>query len=441
MNRLGNGVGDLAGRRGGGGGGDIKAFLPFRGKLRDVRAAQNNPEGIWEMAGLGWEAKKVRLRMVLEGAEEGAGAGAGAGERYAPWPQGGEAQKFGIIKNQAPWPAIDGGLACGREFQLLDNREVIGDMARSAQEWGLVISHAGELGGGEWVLAYAGSPKLVDIAGVDKGYATHWGDLGKGAGQDPVEAGILMVASHRPGVKSRWIPKVVRFVCTNGVVIGVSLAGYRVGHRARKGEGYQAQRVDGVFEQFNRDFGEWCGMAQGFAGVDLPEVAQRAYLAEVMDPELWERILRATQIRGRQDGGVDIPRPPSIGLDELLVASGEEPNQDTPERLARVEVVEGLLGRDQSRRIVEELLEGLAGRSLGQVEEVMRVGPGQAGLGGLARPYHALTHWVDHQRGRKGGDTAVVSQEWGQGAEMKFRAGQVGKDWMRDLAKAGQAGR
>jgi hypothetical protein len=410
----------------------FKSVLPFRGQLADVREANNDPEGIVGLAKLGWEAKKEALSI--------------AGR---PWQN-----KYGIVRDEAPYPAIDGGKPCSKEFQLLKNPEVVGDVAGFAKEWGLVITHAGAIGGGEFVLAYASSPKLADIAGVDKGYATHFGDLGKGANQDLVEAGVLMVASHQPGFKSMWIPKATRFLCTNGVVIGEAMAmvAYKLGHREKSGEGYQRERVGKVFEEFEKRFGEWCEMARGFGQVDLPEVAQKAYLAEVMDPELWERILMATDVRGR--GGLEVDgvmapvreaqpladRP--IDLDELLVAGGHGVlDRPSAGRLARIEVVEGLLGRDQSRRIVEELLAGLAGRSFGQVEEMMVGAPGQEGLGGLARPYHALTHWVDHHRGRKGGDTAVESQEWGPGSKMKIEAGKVGRLWMKDLEMAGKAGR
>lgn len=408
----------------------FKSHLPYRGQLVDVRAAGNQAEGIVEMAGLGWAARKLPLATARP---QGDGP-----VMYQPW-----GKKFGIVRDEAPYPVIDGGKPCSEEFQLLDNRRIIEDMARFAQDWGLKITYAGGLNGGEFVLAYASSPKLADLApGVDKGYATHFGDLGKGAKQDPVEAGILMVASHQPGFKSQWIPKVTRFLCTNGVVIGEDLAAvaYKLGHREKAGEGYDPGKVEGVFERFERDFGAWCDMARQFDGVELPPVAQRAYLAEVMDPELWERILRATEIKTPRRR-LEMPLTPHIGIDELLIASGEDGNVDTPDRLARVEVVEGLLGRDQSRRIVEELLDGLAGRSLGQVEEVMTGGPGQQGLGGLARPYHALTHWVDHQRGRKGGSAAVESAEWGPGMKLKQSAGKIGREWLRDLEMTGQAGR
>lgn len=416
----------------------FKSHLPYRGQLVDVRAAGNQAEGIVEMAGLGWAAKKQPL-AILRTVEEHDGL---SHTVQMPWPSG-KSPKFGIVRDEAPYPVIDGGKPCSEEFQLLDNRRIIEDMARFATDWGLKITYAGGLGGGEFVLAYASSPKLADLApGVDKGYATHFGDLGKGRHQDPVEAGILMVASHQPGFKSQWIPKVTRFLCTNGVVIGEDLAAvaYKLGHREKAGEGYDSGKVEGVFERFERDFGEWCDMAKEFGRAELPPVAQRAYLAEVMDGELWERILKATEIK-KPRRGLEMPLTPHIGIDELLIASGEDGNVDTPERLARVDVVEGLLGRDQSRRIVEELLDSLAGRSLGQVEEVMQVGPGQAGLQGLARPYHALTHWVDHQRGRKGGSAAVESAEWGPGMKLKQQAGKIGREWLRDLAMVGQAGR
>ena len=416
----------------------FKSVLPFRGQLADVRAANNDPEGIVGLAKLGWEAKKQALGLMQpQISEEGTVITA------RPWQD-----KYGIVRDEAPYPAIDGGKPCSKEFQLLKNPEVIGDMAGFAKEWGLVITHAGAIGGGEFVLAYASSPKLADIAGVDKGYAVHYGDLGKGKNQDLVEAGVLMVASHQPGFKSLWIPKAHRFLCTNGVIIGEEFGAvaYKLGHRERAGEGYQRERVGKVFEEFEKRFGEWCEMARGFGQVDLPEVAQKAYLAEVMDPELWERILMATDIRGRSGPVVDGVMAPvreaqPIDLDELLVAGGHGVlDRPSAGRLARIEVVEGLLGRDQSRRIVEELLEGLGGRSFGQVEEMLVAAPGQEGLGGLARPYHALTHWVDHHRGRKGGDTAVESAEWGPGSKLKIEAGKVGKLWMKDLEMVGKAG-
>jgi len=413
----------------------FKSVLPFRGQLTDVKAAGNDPEAITELAGLGWDARKLPLSL---GRAEGDGP-----KMYMPWQN-----KYGIVRDQPPYPAIDGGKPCSAEFQLLKNQKIIADMAGFANRSGLVISLAGALGGGEFVLAYAASPKLADIAGVDKGYATHYGDLGKGKNQDPVEAGILMVGSHQPGFKSLWIPKVNRFLCTNGVVIGEDLAhaAYKVGHRQRAGEGYQADRVGDVFEMFEREFGEWCDMARDFNEVEIPEVAQKAYLAEVMDPELWGRILMATDIRGR--GGpvmdavmaprVETPADRPIDLDQLLAAGGHAPIEDQG-RLARIEVVEGLLGRDQSRRIVEELLDGLAGRSFGQVEEMMAAAPGQAGLAGLARPYHALTHWVDHHRGRKGGDTGVISAEWGPGSKLKQEAGKIGRAWLADMELASRS--
>jgi len=399
----------------------FKSVLPFRGQLTDVKAAGNDPEAITGLAGLGWDAKKEALAIVTRTAH-------GDIVDARPWQN-----KYGIVRDQPPYPAIDGGKPCSAEFQLLKNQKIIADMASFANRSGLVISLAGALGGGEFVLAYAASPKLADIGdGVDKGYATHFGDIEKGKNQDPVEAGILMVGSHQPGFKSMWIPKVTRFLCTNGVVIGEDLAhaAYKVGHRQRAGEGYQADRVGDVFEMFEREFGEWCDMARQFGQAELPEVAQKAYLAEVMDPELWGRILMATDVRGR--GGpvmdavmaprVETPADRPIDLDQLLAAGGHAPIEDRG-RLARIEVVEGLLGRDQSRRIVEELLESLAGRSFGQVEEMMATAPGQAGLAGLARPYHALTHWVDHHRGRKGGDTGGISAEWGPGSKLKQEAG------------------
>jgi len=418
----------------------FKSVLPFRGQLADVRGANNDPEGIVELAKLGWEAKKMALGLMQSQISE-----EGTVVTARPWQD-----KYGIVRDEAPYPAIDGGKPCSKDFQLVKNTEVIGDMAKFANEWGLVITHAGAIGGGEFVLAYASSPKLADLAGVDKGYATHFGDLMKGKNQDLVEAGVLMVASHQPGFKSMWIPKATRFLCTNGVVIGEDMAAvaYKLGHRERNGEGYQRERVGKVFKEFERKFGEWCDMARDFNGVELPEVAQKAYLAEVMDPALWERILMATEIRteSRMVAGVmkHYQEPPTerpIDLDELLAAGGHGVlDRPSAGRLARIEVVEGLLGRDQSRRIVEELLEGLGGRSFGQVEEMLVAAPGQEGLGGLARPYHALTHWVDHHRGRKGGDTAVESAEWGPGSKLKIEAGKVGKMWLKDLEMAGKAG-
>lgn len=357
-----------------------RTLLPFRGILTDVSELGNDPESIREKASLGWKAYKIPL--MLQGSREARPYG-----------------RFAIVHGRSGKP-IDGGTPVSENYVPPDNLEILGDMCQFSQDLGLRIQFAGQVRDGQYLMAYAASPKVLDITPKDKGYAYHLGDLSKGANQDLVEAGILMIASHTPGVASRWKTLANRFVCSNQVIIGSATEGYRLPHRGR----YDSMAVRKVFEKFGLEFEDYCQIAQSLAETASPKLIQQAYLAEVLEPGLLDSIISKTQ-----------------GI--LDISPGEF-------QVKRSFFLDSLMSQDAVERIFLESLQEKGHRNLSHVIDSMESQPGVEFVrGSLAQPYQAITHWVDHDRGRSG-DASLMSAVNGEGQKLKASALQVALEYM-----------
>lgn len=358
------------------------SMIPFRGLLRDVKECNNDASCIIERSNLDW--KGVKLPLMIQGRKEA-----------RPYNR-----QFGIV-NSKTGAIIDGGRPVSANFKTPDNREIINDMCDFASSNGLTIHHAGMLNGGRLVVGHAVHPDTINITGKDKGYATHYGDLSKGINQDLVEAGVIMVASYESGKVSTWRPYANRFVCTNGLVIEAKevkeLSRYRLPHR---GEKYDRTQVKGVFESFSKQFIYWAGIVKDLANTPATPVIQTAMLVETLNGDLFDTLINATIERYGVTGGITNRR--SYYLDAL----------------ASTDLVE------------RELLTAVKEKGNRALQAVLDMNETQPGVdfvkGSMAQPYHAVTHWVDHYRGKVNNqDAAVEAGLFGQGAKLKQEALEV----------------
>ena len=356
-----------------------KTMLPFRGLFTDISTCKNDSACIIEKAGLDW--KGIKMPLMIQGARE-----------LHPYGQ------YATV-NSKTGNCIDGGRQISENFQLPNNKEIITDMCNFAQDNGLTMHHAGMIEGGRLVIGHAVHPDTINITAEDKGYAQHLGDLSKSENQDLVEAGIVMVASYESGKVSTWRPYANRFVCTNGVIITAKELGqvnkYRLPHR---GEKYDRSQVKGVFNSFANSFGAWGRNVKILAETPATRPMQIGVLMETIQGDLWDALIDETY--GRY--GTPTATPRQYYLDAL-----------------------------HSTDFVEkELLTAVQDRGNRALLAAIELNDNQPGVefvrGTLAQPYHAITHWVDHYRGKVNKqDAAVEASLFGLGAQMKQGALEV----------------
>ncbi len=353
-----------------------KSLVAFRNLLTPIGHLQNDPEAILSASGLDWKAHKMPLD--IRGSRESRPYG-----RYA------------IVHGRTGRP-IDAGHPTSASYSPHSNLQLLTDMCNFSASHGLLMSQVGEVKGGEYVIGYASSPHLADISPKNKGYAHHLGDLSKGRNQDLVEAGILLIASHVPGVATLYRTIANRFACSNGVIIGECHEGYRLPHHRNA---YQSQSVLAIFSKFRQDFEAYCSTAQALASTPTPPLIQKAYLTETLSPELWDAILTESQAK--------FSAMPSLG----------QPRREF--------YLDALLHSDAIAREFLDSLESKGKRNLHHVLDTMPTQPGVEFVSGtLAEPYQALTHWVDHDRGRNP-DASLLSSMAGDGAKLKTHALEV----------------
>jgi hypothetical protein len=218
----------------------------------------------------------------------------------------------------------------------------------------------------------------------------------------------VMRSGHEPGFATTIRAAALRLVCSNGAIVSdgtgmvVSLNHHRGMTRDR------LARVREAIMRYSGAFQRYVEQVATFYEVPLHRLAQRVFLADVVQPELVEQAAQVLHLEKRE--GVRVG----------------------------AQVVQRILDMEENRSgqaiAVSRVLTEGAGRLLGGIiaASTRQVG-GELSQGTLAHGYNAITYYNSHIRGR-GAETALESQLFGDGGQMAQDALAVGREYVRVLA-------
>lgn len=343
--------------------------VEYRGLGVGVQTLNNNPQDILQAAGMDW--RTVPVQLAMRGKME---------TRDIP------GMRALVRSDNGAYLSV-----ASESYKPHQNAELMGVMATVARDNGLTIRRVGTFDGGTRIWAVARGTMSAPVA------------VG-----DTVAMDVVMRSGHEPGFATVLRAAALRLVCSNGAIVSdnkglvVSLNH----HRGLTGDRLHAVR---------KAIGEYTGMFQryveqvaAFYEVPLHKLAQRVFLADVVQPELVDELAKVLRLERRQDMRLGAQVVQRI-LDQEEARSGAA--------LAVNRVLTNGGGR---------LLQGIIGASQVQVGKELSEGT-------LAHGYNAITYYNSHVRGR-GAETGLESQLFGDGGRMAQEALAVGREYVRVLA-------
>jgi hypothetical protein len=280
---------------------------------------------------------------------------------------------------------------CTDSYIPIQNRELMEAFFQVAGDAGVRITSAGLLYGGARVFAVARMPASFDLpVGAAWAEAMRRNPDHGWVEQDTTVLQIVMSTGHEPGQKARFHAVACRLVCSNSARITEMLGTVAIAHRGN-GARMRLREVGRSINQAVDQFRAYQRKAEILRDTKSSPELDRAYVIQLMAPELFAAVVAETRERLRQ------AHPGGLGGPDLLNA-----------------VVE----RTHAARFDE----ALHVRSVAAVLDAIQTQPGAAmGSGSLWNSYNGVTYQVDHRSGHNL-DAAVESSLYGQGDKLKLRA-------------------
>lgn len=347
----------------------------YRGLTKEVGAANNNAGLIAMQSALNWKACKVPL--LMQGRIEN-----------RPYTPKASNQRFAIV-NCDNASVIDGGMPVGKDFKLVDHKQLLADVCTFANEAGMIVQRAGAIDGGRLIVIEAEFPELKHLNSIQSRQ-----QAGLKVG-DAVAGGITIVASHQPGVKTRVRSFLRRLSCLNGMTVAQSLQGLSLSHR----QSYDAkmrEQLHLLMQQVSLSFDAHIERVNMLTGTMVSRDIQRAHIAQVLQPGLLDAVIEESVRRGV------CAQPTSTAAF----------------------VIDELAAKDVVRQLLDSYMQDEGKRVVDNVIGILDSQPGvEHCRGTLAQSYHAITHHIDHNYGRKNNpDSAVEFALLGIGDSIKQNA-------------------
>lgn len=313
----------------------------YRGLGTDVSDLGNDAPAIMRAAGLNW--KTIPMPLAIQGRHE-----------FRPFPG-----MVALVRGDNGYP-----LAVATDsYKPHHNEQLIGTMARFANEAGLTLARVGTFNGGSrgWAIATSGVSAEAKVGDV---IAMH----------------IVMKFGHAPGTATSIMAFAHELRCSNGACIEVGRGKARFVHSAE----LSATRISTAREfvraaagAFGQHMDKLILLRQtpSTAALDLMQ------LAELYQPELAGRMAERLQ-----------------GITNL---NPETDNYETYRSLGR-RVIAACLERDDSRRLVAGMIYHHGDRLLKQVVDATLHQPGaDATVNTMAHAYSGVTNFNSNVRGRQ----------------------------------------
>ena len=339
----------------------------FRGQARDIGHVTSVDEAL-EVAGLNWNV--ARRPYLIQGNVQV------------------KASRFkALIRSDTGYEIAP----CTDQYQPIQNRDLMGAFFAAAGEAGVKLTRAGTLYEGARVFATAEMPAQFDLP-IGQGYvdAMRRNPDHGWIEHDRTVLQIVMSTGHEPGQKARFSAQAYRLVCSNGARVSEMLGVAAVAHCGKDAR-LKLWDVATVIAAANARFAEYAVKARVLRDTRSTPELDRAYVVQLMAPELFAAVVAETQERVHQ------AHPGGLSGADLLNAVIERTH------MAKFEAA-------------------LQTRSVAAVLDAIETQPG-AGMaaGTLWGTYNGLTYQVDHRAGRNL-DAAVESSLYGQGDKLKVRA-------------------
>lgn len=332
----------------------------YRGQGVNVASLNNDTKSILAATGLDW--KLIQLPMAVVGKKE-----------------------VRLVSKGKVNVRSDNGTVLSfssSDYKPHQNAELVGMMSEFAKESGLTLDRVGAFEDGARIWASATSPRQQNAA--------------KG---DIVQMTIQMRSGHQPGIATTVSASALRLVCLNGATMRVAGGKAKFTHGALMSDlkvGQAREFVAAASEAFNRHMSR----LQALYAVHTSRALDLTYLLQLLQPELLrpvaEKILRSTST----------PAPWS--------------NLDA--NIANRRLLNAILEKDSSRRVVEDIILDSGSRTLNAAIAAYDHQPGAAlSRGTLAHAYNGVTHFNSNVRGRSD-ETGLESNYWGAAAKSSSSA-------------------
>ena len=242
------------------------------------------------------------------------------------------------------------------DYKSHQNAELVGMMANFAKESGLTLDRVGSFDDGARIWASATSPVKAEAKK-----------------DDIVAMTIQMRSGHQPGVATTVSASALRLVCLNGATMRVA------GGRAKFTHGALMSDLKvGEAREFVRAaaqaFGRHMDRLQSIYAVHTTRALDLTYLIQLLQPAMLQPIAEWA----------------FRGSTRTLDAN-----------VANARLLNEILEKDASRRVVEDLVLESGSRTLKQAIAAYDHQPGaELSRGTLAHAYNGITHYNSNVRGR-----------------------------------------
>jgi hypothetical protein len=275
---------------------------------------------------------------------------------------------------------------CSKHYIPSQNSDSAKMFNHICQEHNLTIERMGEFGNGERVFAYA-----------DTGSTSFVGDPAVG---DVVSLGFLLTDGHVPGIARTLAGVIKRLACSNGMVTSSKEVLFRQTHRGTINQPDMV-KIREAIAAAAAEYAEYMEQANRMRQVRMSPHASCGYIAQVLQPDLLAKVAQETE--ERIVAGAMVLRTPSMSVSD----------------------------QDRGRALIDKILQAsttaelfdwqAANRAVKHVARNVHEQPGATlAPQTLWNTHNAVTHYVDHLRGRRG--TGVQSAYFGEGKQIKRRA-------------------
>jgi hypothetical protein len=328
----------------------------YRGLGTDVASLNNDPQAILEAAGMNW--KTVPMPILIQGKTE---------NRLYPG-------MAALVRSDNGGPLA----IATTSYKPHHNSQIMNTLSQFANVAGLNIARVGMFDNGTRGFAIATSQVSAEAK------------VG-----DVVAMRITMRWGHEPGFATRIQAWSEELRCSNGAVVKVESGRARFTHMLELTKDRIVQAKDYVMGA-EKGFQAHVAQLRQLRAVPSNRTLDMRILAQLFQPELAERMDQ--QI---------------LKVSNLSPASSTPADENAVSNLPGASILDAMLARDDSRRIVDTLLYRDAGKLLKAVVAAYRTQPGaEMTQGTMAHAYSAVTHYNSNVRGRSA-ETGVEANLFG----------------------------
>jgi len=283
---------------------------------------------------------------------------------------------------------------CTEQYTPIQNRDLLKQFFATAAGAGVKLTRAGCYDGGTRVFATAELPQHSFTLPVgqawtdamrrnpDHGWVT----------EDKTTLQLVMASGHTPGIKAHFFLQAWRLICSNGARVTRDLGDVSIAHRGSPKAGLEA--IQELVADASNGFQNYARKARVLRDTKSNQELDRAYVVNLLAPEMWRAIVNETEERVNSRGR-------ALGA-----------------QMSPTDLINAVIERTHTARFEA----ALQTRSVAAVLDAIQTQPGAAmAHGTLWNTYSGTTYQVDHRAGRNI-DAAVESSLFGTGAKLKAQA-------------------